>query len=514
MAMQMKYSLKKNADLIIGQSFLLTVNLQSNKSINKYSTISFSNVKNIIAPLEPISLVLSSNDKKATVTVGLTVCSNIIENELITFNIDTTVADFESGSFQCTAKKIDIGSFSLTVDNNFLDMSSKPDYNDPPTSNLYAKVHTTIHDPNGNVLSGVPIFITENIPDTLSNFHIYDAEQNTRIYTQSVNNSEGIFINSDKSGKVIFYLYPQYSLSSVLELFSVLPGTTNMVPADLPIFVADREPADFFHSLRMPDIMNYSGGKLISYDGSPDFYVQIASYPKATSGDYILFFVKKGGDTDKYSQVFFRVNDPNIDLNTYSIKLPYSIFEKGISSEFSYTVIFDGYTKVSQSLLLTYMGGAIYKPDPKVTRNYGRCIVYTSLGIHEHYIPYGTEINYDSIKRYLDNKYQPNTGLFVQVLGGDNLEGKVPLGSDVTLNIYVEAATGNFLKSLTQTMPEKVDISGVSSLVFHIDYDTLVNIGLYDIGTPGRIYFDYNFTIGIDAKYGQIWEGTIYTMPE
>ncbi|MEQ1969803.1 hypothetical protein ABLA30_23230 [Xenorhabdus nematophila] len=88
-----------------------------------------------------------------------------------------------------------------------------------------------------------------------------------------------------------------------------------------------------------------------------------------------------------------------------------------------------GTVEVSYSIQLTYMGGVIYEPDPKVKRDYDPCIVYTSLylnpEVETHYIPQVTTISYDSIKNYLFNTARPNTGLFVVILGSNDSKTNV-----------------------------------------------------------------------------------------
>ncbi|CAM3211752.1 hypothetical protein XNC1_4529 [Xenorhabdus nematophila ATCC 19061] len=196
------------------------------------------------------------------------------------------------------------------------------------------------------------------------------------------------------------------------------------------------------------------------------------------------------------------------------------MFEYGKLSTFSYLVILlSGTVEVSYSIQLTYMGGVIYEPDPKVKRDYDPCIVYTSLylnpEVETHYIPQVTTISYDSIKNYLFNTARPNTGLFVVILGSNDSKTNVPLGSKVTLTVYVESENKNFKYSpKPQKMPTTLDNDGYAKAVFHIDYDILVNVKDYPNRGSGNIWFDYEVSIEKEIKYGKIWTGYISTVPE
>ncbi|WP_038244213.1 hypothetical protein, partial [Xenorhabdus bovienii] len=405
-----EYSLSKNADLIIGQFINLNVDLISDENIPPSTTISFSNVKNITVKTTPIQLSISKDRKKAVAIVGISVKDMIKDGDPITFDIDTSITGFETGKFICTARKIAPESLTLTVDNKFLDLPKGP--NDPsitslpcsstPGSTYCTKVHTVLTDPYGKKLSGVPVLISENRTGNLGRFHIYSADQKNRIKIEEVNGFDQMVINSDQDGNVIFYLYSQESLSAILELISMIQGVDYVHNATSPIYAISNKVQS--SALRWPNIEGFWSGNLKS-DGSPTFNVMITKYDNASHGDVIVFYVD-----DKRTEYMVRVDDPNKDLGSYSISLPYEIFQNYYDKlvSFSYVVITTGGTiEVSLTIGVTYMGGVIPKPDPDVKRDYYPCIVHTSAG---SIIPENTFINYDSIRRYPANNINSKTG--------------------------------------------------------------------------------------------------------
>ncbi|MGJ0624476.1 hypothetical protein [Xenorhabdus bovienii] len=503
----MKFSLPNNTDLIIGQTFLFTVTLKSDYFIDPNSTILFTKNKNITVPLGSIPLIPSSGGKTAIATVTLRVPNSTQENVSITFDVKTSASNFQSETLQYTAKTIDSQSLKLTADPEILDMPTSS--NDPPTGSIFTKLYTTIQDLNGKTLSGVPVFITASRVGNLEKVHIfYTDDKKTRINIQHFGLHEGVFINSDKDGNIKFYIYPQESLPLTLQLFSLIPDSTPIVPAQTPIFIVTNEHVNTSNFMQMPEILNYWTGNLIS-NGSPNFHILIIPYANAAVGDKILFFVN-----NKYSNHFVTLKDPKKELDSYFIELPYYIFNYGELSKFHYSLIRqNGDMYTSESLNLTYMGGAIYRPDQSVERNYDACIVHTSLGINsDNIIPNSNDINYDSIMSYPGSK---NKGLFIEILGGNNLIGKVPLDSDVTLKIYVSAKNKGFIDSFIGKMPAVVNTdTGLASLIIHIPYEDVVNIRPYDNGSSGDIYFDYEFLENDKIFYGKEWRGNIETIPE
>ncbi|MDC9597583.1 hypothetical protein [Xenorhabdus anantnagensis] len=509
MSLSMKFSLPNNTDLIIGQHLLFTVTLISDEIIKPNSTILFTKNININVPSDPVPVKpLSDGNKKiATATVELVVSDSISEYSSISFNVEESISGFQTRSLKYTARTIDPQSLKLSVNPKILDMPTSS--NDPPKGTIFSKVETIIQDKNGKPLSSVPVFITSSIQSSLEEVHIFYADdKKARINTQHIGNNEGVFIISDKYGNLVFYIYPQESLSLVINLFSLIPNSTQAISAQSPIFVIYDKYTNQNSPLQRPEIMNFWTGNLSS-NGSQNFYVSIMNYDNAIPDDNVLFFVN-----GNYIDYFFTIENPKKELGSYFIKLPYYIFNYYEKSELSYIIVNKkGDALVSEPLILTYMGGAIYQPSQNVEREYDPCIVYTSLGVNpDNIIPNNNDIDYDAIKYYEGNNSTQNTGLFVEILGGDKSKGKIPLNSHVKLNIYISGGNKGFIKSFTGRMPAIINSkTQLASLMIHIPYEEIVNIQPYYDNSSGTIYFDYEFSINETVSYGKIWFGSIDT---
>ncbi len=515
----MQYSLNQDANLIKGQSFILsvTINTDNHTNINGES-IFIKNNKYINSPSD-IPLILSKDGKTAVAYCGMIVDRNIPQNEKITFEVHTSLSGFQPGYFQCIPKLIDETSLTLTVDNKYLDLPEK-DINplskvtncaENNTGTTYCtKVHTVIKDITGNILSGVPVLITELTADSLNKFDIYDATSNKIIYPQLVNGRSQLYINSDNAGNLIFYIYSKPALSAVLNLLSAINGVSAFQPATTPIY-AISSTLQSPNYLWRPEIAGFWTGNLIS-DGSETFFTKVDKYDNAKPNDIIVFYIN-----NKRTNHIVTINNPDKDLDSYSIELPYDIFEHGKSSTFSYIVILvGGSIEISYPNQLTYMGGVIYKPDPNIKREYNTCVVHTSLGIQsDNIMPEYSIINYDTIKKYPYNTNNKNTGLFIKIEGSNDPKekGKVPVGANVTLNLYIESATGDFMKIYKENkMPTNFDNKTKEPyLVVNIPYEDLINIGPINNEGPGSIYLDYEFSINEEKHYGNIWSGYINT---
>ncbi|MDE1483612.1 hypothetical protein [Xenorhabdus bovienii] len=513
---KMTYSLIETADLIIGQSFKIYINLVSVKDLQNKKIV-FSNVKNITVDTQPIAMKISVDKKQAEASVDIFVKSTINDGDSITFNIDTTDNDFATGIFTCKAKKIDPTSLILTVDNAFLDLPPGPNVpsgahsvcSSVPGSSYCTKVHTVIKDPKGNTLSGVPVLISEDITGNLKKFNIYAADQAAKIEIKTVNSNDQMVINSDGSGNVIFYLYTHKALSSVLQLITMVQGTAFIKPATSPVYAISSD-IQSFNYLRWPNIEGFWSGNLISH-GPDKFKVMITRYDNAQNNDVIIFYVN-----GKRTPYIININDVNEDLGKYSHELPYDIFEYGKQSAFSYVVVtLGGDIMPSYPTNLVYMGGAIPEPDPDVKRDYYPCIVYTSAG---SVIPENTFINYDSIRRYPANNINSKTGLFLEIVTSDTDKKALPLNAKVTkLTVYINTEsgpednpTGKFKKDYTPDNGVFTDSAERKYIQVHIPCKDLLNIVPYG-ETGGYISFAYEVSINGQIKYGKIWKGVIDT---
>ncbi|CDG19839.1 conserved protein of unknown function [Xenorhabdus poinarii G6] len=211
---KMDFSLNLDADLIKGQSFPLTITLKSTTAITMaIPIITFSNLKNIVTLNRDIALTFDENKLSATITVRLSVNSKIPPGDKIIFTVSTNVPGFEPVSFQCTPKDIDPETLILTVDNKYLDLPSTPPTATggpcpaKPGSTYCTKVHTVIKGSDHQPLSGVPVLITDNVAGNLNKFLIFDSTSN-QVVTPTIDKGvDKLYINSDSSGNVAFYLY-------------------------------------------------------------------------------------------------------------------------------------------------------------------------------------------------------------------------------------------------------------------------------------------------------------------
>ncbi|MGJ0624477.1 hypothetical protein [Xenorhabdus bovienii] len=513
MANSMTLSLPNNTDLIIGQHFLFTVTLTSEKVIPSSTIVSFTQTKNITVPSGNISMNFSKNGKLATVTVELSVPDSVKENEKIKFTVTVNEYGFSSENMCYTARKIDIESLSLTVDKQYLDTPVVSDNNNPSTEMINTRIYTTIRDKIEKSLSGVPVFITSSELNKLDDFKIYAADNRTIVKTQKFGPHSGAFINADNDGKVIFYLYPQKSLSVILNLVAVLPGIYGgEAAAKTTLYVVNSQPIDYEDSLGWPNILDYNSGTITASPGIPLFDVIIDPYPGAASGDTILFFIN-----NKYTGHAITINDTKLQLGNPAIRLPYQMFEYGVLSNFSYVVIRQLVDMLaSLPLPVTYMGGVPYEPYQNVPRNYERCIVHTSLGVApDNIIPNNNAVNYAAIMKYPNGQ---GKGLYIEILGtkDPNQKYKVPINTSVTLNLYLNSVNKNYIKSYQGTVVIQnsgTDKNQVSAII-HVPFDDLVNVKEYDGGSAGNIYFDYVFSINGQKEYGKVWEAVIETIPE
>ncbi|WP_237388314.1 hypothetical protein [Xenorhabdus sp. Sc-CR9] len=282
-----EFSLPNNGDLVIGQSFLFTVTVSCDKDIDDNITISFYNSKNITVPSDDILLILKDNRKKAMVTVTLVVFNSLSENEEIYFSVKTSLNDIQPKTLKYTAKTINSNSLELNIDTVSLVMPES--FNDSQIGAISTKVHTVLRDKKGVVLSGVPIFIKSNIIDQLEEVCIYSDDGNLIINIQKFGIYYGFFVNSDNKGKVKFFITPRKSLPLVIELFSIIPNSTDFVSSKNPIFIT----VDDIQDNRQPlNIITAIDGNLKS-EGESKFWVDMSPCEDYKLGDFLLFFVNK-----------------------------------------------------------------------------------------------------------------------------------------------------------------------------------------------------------------------------
>ncbi|MBD2785902.1 hypothetical protein ID858_13675 [Xenorhabdus sp. DI] len=521
----MNISILSNADLVIGQYVSFVVTLSSEKLILPAKQITIKNISNNIKfDATNVDLVYAAGSLTASAQLGLTVLqeasnASVKDGAAITFEVDTDATaggnGFQSIKFAGTANEIDINSLALFVEKPYLQTPLKED-NKPPVDNIYTPIYTTLKNKKGKPLVGTPVFITSTQESKMKDFHFKDATNNTEIFSNKFGPNEGLSITSGKDGLVKFFLHPKLSLVTIFDLITIIPNVSGArVGAKNEIYVINYSEPDYMNSIGWPNILGFVSGNLSADTGLQKFVVSVGSYDGASMGDVILFFVNKN-----YTGQAIPVIDPKNQLDQFSIKLPYSIFERGTSSNFSYTVVKkDGHALYSLPLPLNYIGGVPYEPDPDVSREYEPCIVHTSLGVGpDNILPsgYGMYVNIDAIIKYPGYQYD---GLFVEILRSNASDPSstiksVPLNiTDITLNMYINSDNKNFQKSYNQQIPlNKIGGDGkgnADSIFFHIPYKDIV-----DVRGTGDISFDYQFYLNEKLEYGVSWNANIETIPD
>ncbi|MEX0444977.1 hypothetical protein [Xenorhabdus sp. SGI246] len=510
-------TISKQADLIVGQRFLLTITLISKKVIDVANVnITFTEVtSNIIAPHGEIVLNRQNADGTAvTCDVLLTVNKNAQEKAPIKFTIKANGSTADPFVFNGTARTINPDTLPLIFDKEFLDIKNV--VNGSINSDLKSMATTTLLDMNGDPLKNVPILIRSEKLKHLTSCKFKDhTEKEVPVKYIGAFSYPVITINSDEKGNIKFYIYPIQAHSMILYLETWILNVVRPVDAISPLFLVNTEIPDDLDAMPEPNILGTTSN-LTSYSGTPNFYVGIYDYPNAAQGDYILFLTKEQDKERKYSGHYVIVGDPGKELgqDKYTYQVPYGIFKIGVTYEFNCVVILgrDGSSITSLPEYVTYMGGAKYSPSPDIERKYDACKVYTSLGVKDDEIFPGETIGYDNIKKYLDNP-KGSTGLFIEVVGDKNSKTKVPLGAKVTLNMYIQASNRNIQVPYKMgTMPHDINSeTNRYSLFFNIKLEDLVNILPYDNGGAGTIWFDYEFSVARSKYYGKVWEGGIDT---
>ncbi|MDE9519597.1 hypothetical protein KKJ17_18185 [Xenorhabdus bovienii] len=398
---------------------------------------------------------------------------------------------------------ISLNSLRLSVDTPFLPFS-------PPSNNqsekIFTKVTAIVKDVYGKSVSGIKVFISDDSVGNLKKVKIFDSDQTKEINVVQQGGIEGFFVETDRSGNILFFIYPFKAESVRMKLFSQVIGSTDPVIAKDIIYIANNIPENMQADFIQPEIFDYSYGDLKS-PGKKDFMVKIVPYNNVANGDSILFFVN-----NQYTRHSIQIHDES-DLGSYSIPLPYAIFLENKLSRFFYVVIRasgDMVASKSQTLDILYKGNEYNEPWTDVDRIYESCKVYSSYGVYPGSIVEEYTYIYDDIIS-ANNK----EGLYVQITGTNdqNDTEHVTFGSEVTLNLYINSRQGHVTEHCTKRIPSVPDESGgnTATLTFNIPYDILKYNEAYP-DKPGEIYFDYKVgSDNDDVTYGKIWQAKIDT---
>ncbi|CDG95621.1 hypothetical protein XBP1_1450024 [Xenorhabdus bovienii str. puntauvense] len=491
-----------NSDVIISQKFIAEIKLTSNTPIDNSISISLENRNHIQQIGNISSFTPSNNNTSGSFFVILLVSDTITSGELVSFDIKSSY--FGTKSVQYVAKHIQQETLSLKFYKKYLPTPNK--LNVPSQGEICSKVMTTIKSSDGKPLSGTPIFIPHLF--NFKNFDIYDSEKNKIEVTPPPMN--GFFINSNEKGEVIFYVYPHIGVATKITLDSMIYNTTPSIRSMNELYVASSQPQGNDSLLDPPDIENIYGENLTS-PNSFIFKTKVDQYDKAKPQDTILFFVN-----NIFTGYAFTIESID-DLGGYSIKLPYKIFEKYkyVACRFYYIIFsFNENVYYSYPLSIVFKGGVPNTPQPDINRIYDTCVVYNSAGISsDNIIQEMDYVDSTEISNYRNNPC--NAGLFVQIMGTNDPKdnSKVPLGSEVFLNLYINSSTKTVHHPRKLRMPSLPDGNNNSAkLIFNISHSYLIDCLAYpDRG--GDIYFDYH--IGSDndddVTYGKVWQGRIDT---
>ncbi|PHM44886.1 hypothetical protein Xmau_01600 [Xenorhabdus mauleonii] len=519
--LNVKYTLEAKGDLIIGQIFLLGITVDSKEKITPEAHISISNISNNISFSGPGKAAVGSSIHftpdlnksmtSATVTIECMVNSKTQYGDDITFDISSNIIGFTNRQYKRTAKDIDPVSLNLIVDNTYLQPT---DVNNAQTNASSTQVHTVITDQKyHNPLSNVPIFIAAAQNSQLKLFTYSSDDAGDKILPIiSFEHKNGMMINSDSTGKITLYVHTKESLSGKVQLISNILGIFNVGYASPIYSLYGGKPNDSSQIAWPPSILGYDPiGYLTSKNGERDFIVTIPQYDHAAPGDTVFFLVGTQGGNPEYSGQNITITNPKSELGAPYFHVPYQIFKYGVKSTFSYIIVKEsGSSLTSIPLPLTYMGGTPYSPEDGVSRDYKRCLVYTSLGVGGGVrIANNGQVNHDNIIKYPDGA---GTGLFIQVLGTNDPNAepdKVPIGTMVTLKSYINSANKN---GITSYPPFEIKQQSDGNIygIFNMPYDDLNMIEAYEM-RPGTIQLTYLFKNKGTESHSEIWSAEIET---
>ncbi|MDE1486314.1 hypothetical protein KKI90_08550 [Xenorhabdus bovienii] len=494
-------SVEDRSNVIIGQELIVDVNFEYNVSIKKDAIITLENLVNIIAPTKTFSI--GNEGGVSSIFLKLIIPKDLNHGDMISFDIvpNQGAIGFSQRNINYIAKDIDPISLSLKFIKKYV---QTPEIDNHPPSQLNSKVMTTVKDKNQNSLSGIPVLISFFNTIDVDKVDIYAADQTTKIEVNKSNDmNEGFYVNSDKNGNIIFYVYPHKDTAAVLKFNSQVLNVTQAISSN-ELYIVTSKPRGNTGVLLLPIIQDLDGVDLISH-GDFKFWINIPRYNIARPGDVIVFFVD-----NNYVGYNFTLKSTN-DLGTNIIQLPYNIFVENQVSYISYTVISqNGNMYSSTELELIFKGGVPNKPDPEIERQYDLCKVYSSYGVYPGSIVEEYTYIYDDIIS-ANNK----EGLYVQITGTNdqNDTEHVTFGSEVTLNLYINSRQGHVTEHYTKRIPSVPDESGgnTATLTFNIPYDILKYNESYP-DKPGEIYFDYQVgSDNDDVTYGKIWQAKIDT---
>ncbi|MDE9437178.1 Ig-like domain-containing protein [Xenorhabdus bovienii] len=519
MAANIIISPANKSKVIVGK--LLTANITFESSDMIMSTnVSFELTNPVNLTISNTDFSVLNNSKSFTVTTKLHISENIKEGDIVSFLIKPSVHalayGFKEQTISYLAYDVDRHSLNIHFDQTVVDALTTDEPNIPPNGQSYSLATALVTDSKGNPLAGEPITIIGGFAANLDKVRIFSSNNNVQseIQKKSLYGQSSIDINTDKYGKLEFYVYPSDKSQFVFDLQARITGATQFVHSEDRLYILNDDQGDPFNAdqqtLAPPDILERQGDKLTESDGSSTFTALIDNYEGESENDSILFFV--GG---KYAHQQF-LTGKKIYNHGYTFQLPYNIFPLNKYAGFSYIIVtIDGNINFSAGMDIMYGGGSKNQPLDNVSRVYDMCTVYSSFGYSNasDLVLYNDMVNCFTISRHLKTKH--NTGLYVAITGTNDPKDKtkVPLGSEVTLTLYIDSYKKKVNQPFKIKMPTQPD-KGNKNTAIHIipiPYEYVNNVVTFSNGSAGSIYFDYQINESGKISYGNIWEASIDT---
>ncbi|MDE9462928.1 hypothetical protein KKJ03_16345 [Xenorhabdus bovienii] len=509
-----KLSIEDNSNVIIGQVFNIEITFDSDTQIEAVAVVELKNLTNITASENYFSI--GGIGKQSSVFIEFTIASNIKDGEQVSFDIvpGKTGSSFSPRTVNYIAKDIDVKSLALYFYPQVIYTVGKNEDNIPPNGKSATLASAIVTNSKGEPLPGLPITIIGADKSDLDNIDIFlsNKDEKTKIEKKQFGSGKAIDLNTDKHGKLNFYIYPKYiGRQFIIRLRSFTKGMADFIDSKNKIFVIDDDHSDPLNEnlLSAPDILEIEGDELIGTDDSYMFSVSVDIYNNATVGDTILFFVD-----GEYSSQQVILNHLH-DLGSYFIQLPYAILPLNKYVSFYYVIgSVDGGFLSSQSLGVVYGGGGKNQPLDNVTRVYDMCAVYSSSGAFNSpnlVFPHDM-ITYFTISDYTNNKN--HDGLFIVITGTNDPtdKTKVPLGSEVILTLYINSYKKKINKNFTVKMPDRPKVGSENTVMVGIPHKYVSDVVSYPSnGAAGTIYFDYQVNELGNTHYGKIWQARIDT---
>ncbi|MDE1475249.1 hypothetical protein [Xenorhabdus bovienii] len=509
-------SVDDKSNVIVGQVLIIDIIFKSDSNMQANYQFELKNLINATASNTCFSI--TNSDDNFSMTTELYIDKNISTGDIVSFDIvpNEYAVGFSTKTINYTAHEVDLDSLSFYFEKDVIPALVTDGDNIPPNGRSYTRASAIVKNKSGHPLPNVSMDIMGNYSVNLSKINVYYSHNDPDWAVpvgpiQEYGGQQIIPMVTDKDGKMDLYIYPTDKSQFVFDLKTSVSDTGIFVPSRNKVYIIDY-PSNYAKPiLAPPNILGFRHGQPVGDDNSSTFLVSIASYNNARPSDTILFYVD-----GVYSQQQVIINNV-ANLNSFFIRLPYTIFPVNKLANFSYLIVSsNGNIQSSFELCVMYGGGGKQSLD-SVTRVYDACTVYSSLGstIPINLVIQNDVVNYFTISNYMKNS--GHDGLFVVITGTNDPtdKTKVPFGAEVTLNFRIESYKKSVYKTFTKTMPTQPDkgSKNAATLIIGIPYQDINDVESYPNGSAGRVYFDYQVNELGKITYGKTWEARIDTAP-